>query len=189
MLVESLSDGTVWLSPPMRSDVDEITRYCRHTSIQNWTTVPVPYTRHEAEVFVETVVPRGWTDRSPTWAVRSAAAGHVAGMIGLTARDESMAEIGYWLAPSMRSRGIMTAAVKLVCTFGFRSDSLHLQRIEWHAYVGNVASAAVARRAGFRYEGLLRAGGVQRGTRRDSWVAGLLPGDPMEPADGWPFGS
>jgi RimJ/RimL family protein N-acetyltransferase len=47
----------------------------------------------------------------------------------------------------------------------------------WRAFVGNTASRAVAERAGFRVEGELRLGGVQRGVRRDDWVGSLLATD------------
>jgi RimJ/RimL family protein N-acetyltransferase len=45
----------------------------------------------------------------------------------------------------------------------------------------NAASAAVARRAGFRYEGTLRAYGVWQGQRQDVDVFAVLP-------DEWPLG-
>jgi RimJ/RimL family protein N-acetyltransferase len=82
----------------------------------------------------------------------------------------------------------MTEAVSLVLDFAFAAhpDGLNLQRVEWHAFAGNTASAAVARRAGFRFEGASRLGAVQRGARRDDWQAGLLRDDPRTPADGWP---
>ncbi len=38
-------------------------------------------------------------------------------------------------------------------------------------------SRAVAEKAGFRVEGLLRAGILQRGTARDCWIGALLPED------------
>ncbi|WP_327112260.1 GNAT family N-acetyltransferase [Nocardia sp. NBC_01730] len=172
-----LSNGTVWLSAPTTNDIDTITQCCQEPSIGEWVTIPVPYRRRHAETFVEDIVGSGWAARSPTWAVRLHADGPVVGMIGLSERDESAAEIGFWLSPAQRSRGLMTQAVNLVCDFGFRSDGLALQRISWRAFVGNYASAAVVRRAGFRYEGRSRLGSVQRGVRRDHWLAARLSTD------------
>jgi len=186
VLLESLSDDKVSLSAPREGDIDAITRYCRHSSIHEWTTVPNPYTRLDASHFVDVVVPSGWIARSPTWAVRLGPDSEAIGMVGLVAQDASAAEVGYWLAPEFRSRGLMAAAVNLVCDFGFRSDGRGLQRIAWHVYVGNTASAAVARRVRFRYEGTQRRGALQRDQRRDCWIAGLLAEDPRVPADDWP---
>ncbi len=86
----------------------------------------------------------------------------------------------------MRGRGLMAKALNLLCDFAFRPDTLALERVEWRAFVGNAASAAVARRVGFRFEGIVRAGGLQRGVRRDMWVAGLLAADTRTPAADWP---
>ncbi|MGW0043544.1 GNAT family N-acetyltransferase [Rhodococcus sp. NPDC003348] len=186
MFVVGLSGPGLSLTPPTEADVASITSCCQDEAIGRWTTMPVPYRRADAEAFVTRVVPAGWADRSPTWAVRHGPDGPAVGMIGLGARDESAAEIGFWLDPAERGRGLMTAALNLVCDFAFRSDTLALERIEWRAFVGNAASAAVARRVGFRFEGIARRGGLQRGVRRDMWVAGLLATDRRTPHEGWP---
>lgn len=182
----ALSNGTIWLSAPTAADVDAITECCQDPAIAEWVTIPVPYVRDSAVTFIDEMVVPGWAARSPTWALRLRADGPVVGMIGLSERDESAAEIGFWLAPAQRSRGLMTQAVDLVCEFGFRADGLALERIAWRAFVGNYASAGVARRTGFHYEGLSRLGSIQRGRRRDHWLAARLRTDPPGPADDWP---
>jgi RimJ/RimL family protein N-acetyltransferase len=178
----------LWLSRPTAADTDTIVECCREPSIGEWTAIPVPYGRADAEHFLAGMVARGWAGRSPTWALRPAERGPVIGMIGLDLppSDPSAAEIGFWLHPPARGRGLMTRAVQLVCDFGFRPGGLGLQRIQWRAKVGNYASAAVVQRAGFRYEGLLRRAGLQRGSRHDMWIAGRLATDPPGPAAGWP---
>ena len=186
MFLTDLAGTGLVLTAPAPSDIDRIAECCADPAIGRWTTMPVPYTRSDAEDFVRRVVPSGWSDRSPTWAVRRTDDGPVVGMIGLGARDPSAAEVGFWLAPEARGEGIVTRALNLVCDFGFQQNALALERIEWRAFVGNSASADVARRVGFRFEGTARSGGLQRGTRRDMWVAALLPDDPREPGGGWP---
>ncbi|WP_040716397.1 GNAT family N-acetyltransferase [Nocardia veterana] len=181
-----LTDGTVWLSRPAEADVDAIVECCRQPSIAAWTVVPVPYRRADATGFLTDIVAPGWAGRSPVWAVRTAADGPVVGMIGLDAGAPGTAEIGFWLHPAARGRGLMTASARLVCDFGFAPDGLALTRIEWRAFVGNVASAAVVRRVGFRYEGLLRLAGVQRGVHRDSWIGARIRTDPPAPVADWP---
>ncbi len=186
----TLTDGVVWLSRPTTDDVDTIVDCCREPSVGEWTTVPVPYERAHAEKFLTDSVAPGWAAGLPTWGVRGSAESKLVGMIGLMRRDNdpSAAEIGFWLAARARGTGLMTRAVHLVCDFGFAPAHLGLIRIEWRAFVGNHASAAVARRTGFHYEGLMRLGGYQRGVRRDSWIAARLADDPATPARGWPAG-
>ncbi|MEV6772911.1 GNAT family N-acetyltransferase [Nocardia sp. NPDC051030] len=193
MDAQKLSNGTVWLSPPTVHDIDAITACCQEPSVGEWTTMPVPYTRADAEKFVYDTVTPGWATRSPTWAIRLGEYGPVVGMIGLspiylTNRDPETAEIGFWMSETVRGRGLMTQAANLVCEVGFNVTGFAFERLEWRAIVGNNASAAVARRNGFHYEGLLRGGGVQRGTRRDVWIASRLFTDPPGPAEDWPAG-
>ncbi|MBF6332564.1 GNAT family N-acetyltransferase [Nocardia transvalensis] len=186
----ALTDGTVWLSRPTEADADRIIECCQEPSIGEWTTIPVPYHREQFDMFMAEFVVVGWAGRSPTWAVRTAEDGPAVGMVGLSSRDKddpTAAEIGYWVSSQARGRGLATRATRLVCDFGFRPDGLALIRIEWRAIVGNHASAAVARRAGFHYEGLLRLGNLQRGIRRDCWIASRLATDPPGPAT-WPPG-
>jgi len=186
--IELRSDRLL-LSAPGERDVDTVAALCQDPEIQRWTTVPSPYTRDDAVGFVLNVVPPGWErGTSCTWGIRLAkgegAFGPLVGMIGLDHVDTGSAELGYWLSPSSRGTGIMSESVRLVLHFGF--DTLGLQRIVWHAFTGNVPSAAVARRAGFQFEGTSRRGAVQRGTRLDSWQAGLLADDPRTVGTGWP---
>lgn len=179
-----LRGGRIELTAPGSADIDTITRHCQDPAIQRWTTVPSPYARADAEHFVNVAVPKGWEDgTSLTWVIRSA--GNLVGMVDLHHLHEGAGEIGYWMAAEHRGAHLMSGAVTLVCDYGF--SSLNLQRIQWCAYVGNIASASVARRAGFRYEGLLRMEGLQRGIRHDSWFGGLLPSDDRVPGGQWPI--
>lgn len=163
------------LEMPTRQDIDELTAACQDPGIQEWTTVPTPYVRADAETFLGTVE-RGWADVSMlTWAIKSG--GEIVGMIGLVQEPVASAEIGYWLAPAARGRGWMQAAVGAVVDHAFDPDGIGLDRVLWQAFVGNWPSRRVAERAGFTIEGTIRAHGVQRGRRRDSWVGTLLRSD------------
>ncbi|WP_348786769.1 GNAT family protein [Leifsonia sp. NPDC080035] len=193
MGVVELAGERVRLDAPGLADVDRIAVLCQDPEIAGWTTVPVPYGREDAHGFVTGMVADGWVSgRSCTWAIRADGPGvageTLVGMIGLHGIEERQAEIGFWLAPEARGRGVMSEAVSLVLDFGFAPapGGLGLQRVEWFAFEGNAASAAVARRAGFHWEGRRRLGGVQRGVRRDDWQAGLLAEDPRIPVEGWP---
>lgn len=183
-----LAGGPVVLSAPVEGDVDRIAEFCRDPQVAAWTTVPSPYDRADAVRFVTGTVPDGWASgRELIWAVRDTAARVLHGVVGLHDVRDGAGEIGFWLSESARGRGWMTAAVDLVLDYAFdASAGLGLQRVVWHAFAGNAASAAVARRAGFHWEGVARLGAPHRGVRRDDWQAALLPDDARSPADGWP---
>lgn len=164
------------LEPPTPADAEAITEHCQDPEIQEWTTVPAPYSREDARAFLESVE-RDWADASNlTWALRED--GRLIGMIGLGRREARSAEIGYWLAPAVRGRGLMGRAVNAVVDHAFDPDGLGLEHLFWQAFVGNQPSRRVAERAGFTIEGAIRGFGVQRGARRDAWVGTLLSTDP-----------
>ncbi|MFO7634850.1 MAG: GNAT family protein [Caldilinea sp.] len=63
-------------------------------------------------------------------------------------------EIGYWVRTSMAGQGYITEAVNAITSFAF--DVIGAHRVEIRCDARNVRSAAVARRAGFDLEGILR---------------------------------
>ena len=181
-----LRGDRVVLSVPTRDDIDRITELCQDEQIQRWTTVPSPYQRRDAYVFVSEMVSGGWDSGSElTWAVRDPDDTTVLGMVGLGVDAQGSAEIGYWLAAEARGSGLMTETVRLVAAHAFDPTGLGLQRLIWHASVGNWASRRVAWRLGFTVEGTLRAHLPKHGERQDAWVATLLAGDPMQPVRPW----
>lgn len=182
-----LTGTRVTLSTPGHADVDRIADVCADPAIARWTTVPSPYTRENAVGFVTSVVPDGWASgRVCTWAVR--VEGELVGMISIGDIREHQGEIGYWMAPEARGNGIMSEATALVVDYGFAPAprGLALRRLVWRALAGNAASAAVARRAGFRWDGIVPGGAVQRGARFDEWRGTLLPEEAGRPAADWP---
>jgi RimJ/RimL family protein N-acetyltransferase len=181
-----LRSDRVLLSVPTRDDIDRITQLCQDGQIQQWTTVPSPYQRRDAYVFVREMVPDGWdSGRVLTWAVRDPRDRTVLGMVGVTLDGNGSAEIGYWLAAEARGSGLMTEAVRLAVDHALAPEGLGLQRLIWHASVGNWASRRVAWRLGFTVEGTIRAHLAKDGERQDAWVATLLADDKREPALPW----
>jgi hypothetical protein len=73
----------------------------------------------------------------------------------------------------------MTAALQLVCDYGFEVAGLRL--IRWRALVGNWASRRVAAKAGLVFYGAVRGLLVQRGELHDGWIATLVRDDPRVP--------
>lgn len=173
------------LRAPSMTDVEAITAACQDPEIQRRVPIPVPYTPTEAEGYVTAYSDSGWASgKRCTWAITIADV--FAGAISLDGIGSDQATIGYWMAALFRGRGLLTEAAQAVVEFGFNSapEGLGLVRIEWHAYAGNVASARVARRVGFNFEGTLRLGAIGRNGREDDWVASILVGD-REKSSAW----
>ncbi|OUE21026.1 Ribosomal-protein-serine acetyltransferase [Clavibacter michiganensis] len=173
------------LRMPALEDVDAIAAACQDVAIQRYVPVPVPYTRDDALSYVEGFCPAGWASGERlTWAVLEDDA--LVGTVGLSEVTDAAAEIGYWLAPSARGRGLMQEAAEAVVDHAFdASAGLELVRIGWRAFAGNTGSAAVARALGFRFEGVARLGAMARDGREDDWLAGLLATDDRTPLP-WP---
>lgn len=179
----TLRTARLELSPPRMDDVAAIYEACQDPDTQRYTTVPSPYERHQAEEFVPRVTEQWGDGVHLTWAMREGDT--LAGMIGLYRLDGGAGELGYWVSPWSRRRGLLVEAAHAVLDWGFAATGATLARIEWRAVVGNVASARGARALGFRYEGLLREGIAGSGRRDDAWIAGLLAGDDRTPQP-WP---
>lgn len=173
------------LRAPTASDVDAIAEACQDPEIPRWTTVPSPYTRENAEAFVD-VVARGWKDDIEyVWALRRH--GSLVGMIGLHHVNDHAAgadaEIGFWMVSSARGQGLLTEAARAVIDWAFADRGM--ARLSWRAVAGNIPSARTARSLGFQYEGLQRRGLTSPRGRDDGWFAGLLTTDDRAPMD-WP---
>lgn len=90
-----------------------------------------------------------------SWAL-AASDGSLVGSVSLHRidREQADAEIGYWTGPWARRRGFAAAGLALATRFAHAG--LGLNRVYLYHAVANVASCAVAARAGYRHEGTLR---------------------------------
>ena len=156
-------------------DADELLQACQDQEIQQWTTLPSPYLPEHAEQFLDVCALR-WVQGLATFAILDVPETQLLGSIGFVGiPEEGVVEVGYWIAPHARRRGVATAATRLICDWAL--DELAFHRVEWQAYVGNDGSRRVADKCGFTFEGTLRARGFQRGDIRDIWIGGLLRTD------------
>lgn len=81
-------------------------------------------------------------------------------------------EVGFWVVPGQRGRGVGSRAVTLVVSWLF--EALDLLRVEMTTTPENEVVPALARRLGFTQEGVLRCRNVERGRRVDIVWFGLL---------------
>lgn len=99
-------------------------------------------------------------------AVIDDASGVLAGTIGLhtVSTVNRSAEIAYDLAPSHWGRGIASALCTSVTEWAFSEGFMRMQAV---VLTSNAGSARVLQKCGYRYEGLLRAYKMVRGTPGD----------------------
>jgi RimJ/RimL family protein N-acetyltransferase len=166
------------------SDLSPIVEQCRDPDMIRWTTVPNPpggYQLRDAEEFLA-VIATGWTSgRRLGWTIegqRGSTRGFC-GNIDLRLEGDGIAEVGFGLHPEARGRSMMTAALQLVCDYGFQVAGL--QVIRWRAVVGNWASRRVAAKVGFVFDGTIRRLLAHRGELLDGWMATLTAEDPRLP--------
>jgi RimJ/RimL family protein N-acetyltransferase len=88
--------------------------------------------------------------------------------------ERRIVEIGYFVLPHARRRGIATAIARLLSQHAF---SLGIERVTAYVNVDNVASERVVERAGFTREGVVRSMPKPDGRRVDKTLFSLLPGE------------
>jgi RimJ/RimL family protein N-acetyltransferase len=165
------------LRPYSPADVDPVFRACQDPDTMRWlTALPAPYTRAAAEEFVTGVAVQ---TRAEGRAMMTAleADGQFVGSSGIhrLADDPRLGpEIGYWIAPWARGRGYAAEASAALADWAF---GLGATRVHLFADVGNAPSQAVARKAGFAQEGVVRACLPYRdGSHGDAVLFGKLRG-------------
>jgi RimJ/RimL family protein N-acetyltransferase len=174
---EPLSDGPTSLRGWRETDVPALVAACQDPEISRWTRVPSPYRETDARAYMLYRYDAIAADAMAPFAIVAADGGGLLGSISLMrfAWEHARAEVGYWLAWEARGAGHATRAVKLICGYGF--DALGLERIELMAAVGNAPSQAVAVRAGFTREAVLRSHMLASSGRQDMVCFGLLAGE------------
>jgi RimJ/RimL family protein N-acetyltransferase len=86
--------------------------------------------------------------------------------------EHARAELGIWLAPQVRGRGMGSAALRLVSEWVMRACGI--ERVQLTTEPDNERMLAAARSAGFVREGILRGYVRYRGRREDSVMLSLL---------------
>ena len=154
---EALVDGPTALRPWRDSDLAAIVAACQDPEIPRWTMVPEPYGEADAREYLR--IRYEWLHggiSAPFAIVDAADRDRLLGSIALMNFNwgHRRGEVGYWLAREARGQGHASRAVRVICTWGFRT--LLLERIGLSAAVENLASQGVAERAGFTREAIQR---------------------------------
>ena len=126
--------------------------------------------------------PAGFVARTDfSFAMIERESGRIVGTVSLFALawDVPRGEVGYWVRTDAVGRGYATEAVRAVAKVAF--EALGLVRLELRCDARNVRSRAVALRADFVLEGVLRSERRDpQGGLRDSCVYARLASDPCQ---------
>lgn len=176
-----LSDGVVALRPWEPADVPAIAAACADEEIARWLDmIPQPYTLEDARWYVSQCE-QGWRDGTTSnFAVVDVASAEVVGAMGArhVEPEQGVTEVGYWVAPHARRRGVAARALRLISAWLLHD--VGVARVQLRADVDNLPSRRVAEKAGFVEEGTLRSArfSPRRGARFDFVMYSRLPSDP-----------
>jgi RimJ/RimL family protein N-acetyltransferase len=170
---QTIAAGWLTLRPFTLADIPWVYEVLLDPVLQRFMQLPSPYRLEDAASHVEHAYIGGWDDgRRAEFVAEDAATATRLGRVGLRLEEPGAAEVGYWVDPRARNRGVATAAVRAVCQWAVTTGGIEL--IEWRCEEGNIASRRVAEKAGFQIEAKLRKRRVSHGVRVDEWVGSLL---------------
>jgi RimJ/RimL family protein N-acetyltransferase len=143
--------------------------------------LPSPFTPRHGTWYLNEAVPGLFAQGGGAYAIADPDTGRLLGGASLErpVPSRQQAELGYWVSPEARRRGIATAAVRALSAYAFGAG---IARLELLTHWENEASQRVALAAGFQREGV-RRGAVSGpdGVREDLLAYARLAGDPPDP--------
>jgi len=154
------------------TDAESIVKYAnnRHISINLRDRFPYPYTRANADAFLDAAYAQ-----KPESDFAIAARDEVIGGIGFHRQTDVYrlsAEIGYWLGEPYWGRGIATRAVQALTQWVFATTPV--VRLFAHVFEWNPASARVLEKAGYSLEGRMRRSVVKNSQIIDQLVYAIV---------------
>ena len=138
--------------------------------------LPYPYTEQDGAAFISAMLA---ADERETFAFAVTVQDKAVGSIGVFRQGNvhrRTAELGYYIAKEYRGKGMMTEAVRQVCTYVF--DNSDILRIYAEPFSYNAASCRVLEKAGLQYEGTLRCNAVKNGRILDMKMYARLKDEP-----------
>ncbi|WP_328650858.1 GNAT family N-acetyltransferase [Micromonospora sp. NBC_00330] len=173
----------VRLRPFRAEDGADVVDGCADPLTQRFlSNLPTPYTATDARWWIDVGAPAAWTGGGTAYAVADPATDRLLGAVGLNnpVPARGQLEIGYWMRPAARGRGLAAAATRALSEHAFSAGAA---RLELLTEPENGPSQRVALAAGFRYEGLRRSAGASRDAGRHDLLAWVrVAGDPPGPA-------
>lgn len=183
MTPESVDGDGVRLRAYADTDTDDVVAGCSDPLTRRFLhLLPSPYTRADAQWWISTGAPAAFAGGGAAYVIADPRTDRLLGAVGVDrlVPVRRQAEVGYWVAPWARGRGVATAAVRAL---GDRANASGLGRLELLTDWANVASQRVAMAAGYTREGVRRGATLDRAGGREDLIAfARLAGDPPGPA-------
>ena len=151
-----LRSGVVRLRRWSYDDLGCVAAASADPEIPQGTTVPAVYSDEEGRAFIERQWDRRSSGRGLSLAVADPGTNEAVGLVFLgLGPGRGHCDLGYWLVPAARGRGLGTDAVRLVSRWVLTETDVH--RLVAQVVPDNAASIALLRSLGFTEEGLLRS--------------------------------
>lgn len=166
------------LRPVRDEDAERVVEATNDERTAEWLPhLPTPYGRDTALTWFGQIRENAATGEGLSWVIADPVTDDLLGNVSVfRLNDRAGNEIGYWMHPSARGKGVMTEAVRAVVRYA--CGELGCRRLYLRASEGNAASQHVARQTGFRHVGTGRAESVRRnGTFESLLVFDLLQTD------------
>lgn len=169
-------DGLV-LRAFQSSDVEDLLVGCNDPEVQRWLPLPSPYTKNLARLWCTSTAEKLRTDGEGLHLAISDRHDRLLGNVCLktTHWRRGLTEVGYWVMPAARGRGIATTACRALSRWALRNEKIF--RVELTAAPGNIGSQRVAEKSGFTFEGIARSGGHVHTGRTDLRIYSLIRDD------------
>jgi len=160
------------LRPWHLDDLQDLITYANNPKIANNLTdeFPHPYLKEHGVTFIKMA-----SNDNPTLIFAIEVDGIASGGIGLhqqTDLHKKNMELGYWLADIHWGKGIMSASVKQMIAYGFKTFPIN--RIYARPFGTNMGSQRVLQKAGFTLEGRFKKGIYKNGQYLDELIYSVL---------------
>jgi len=156
-----LESDRLRLRPFTEADVPRIVEACSDPVSRHFLAgLPQPYTPAIARSYLADCVWQAAIGAKATWAVADRETDELLGNIAvmdMLGINPTSGEIGYWMHPAARGRGIMTEATQMIVRHALDPDGLDRRRLVLYAAADNPASNAIALAAGYTHYGTQRA--------------------------------
>jgi RimJ/RimL family protein N-acetyltransferase len=173
-------------------DAARLVEGCNDPDTFGWIgSIPHPYTPDHAADYLAGREEEHASGAAVSWAMADPATDELVGCLDLfRIRPGHEAEVGYWVHPAVRGRGVASEACRLALRHAFVAEEdggLGLTRVRAVAAEGNLGSQRVLERAGMTRQGRERRhlrtgdGGLADAVVYDVLAEELAPGEPGFP--------
>jgi RimJ/RimL family protein N-acetyltransferase len=126
MTQPAINAGETTLRPFTAEDIPWVYAVSLDPAVQKYVQIPLPYEVADAEFFVRRMAIEAWERRERAEFVIADDGGERLGRVGLGLDGNGAAQVGYWMDPAARGRGVASRALGELCRWGFAELGLGL---------------------------------------------------------------